>query len=174
MPGKVTSIFSLASFSSITAFSKAAFFISSVSSIFALASFTSCPTFGLSSGATSFIDLRTEVSSPFFPKKATLISFNLSSCSDASICPMASSMIFFNLSFISNTSFPIKFTFLLCNRVSYKEKTLCFATESFYISIYRIVLCPCCSLCNQGRHIPRYHPAFYDFYHKHLIAYNEC
>ena len=50
---------------------------------------TSWPTFGLSSGETSFIPFKIAVSSPFFPRYATRTSFNLSRPSDSSIRTLA-------------------------------------------------------------------------------------
>ena len=46
----------------------------------ALVSLTICPTFGLSSGATSFIPLSTAVSSPFLPRNLTRTSLSFSGC----------------------------------------------------------------------------------------------
>ena len=84
---------SAAIFASRSSFSRRVFVSSIMVSIFALASLTICPTFGRSSGATSFIPFSKEVSCPFLPRKFTLTS-------DCSIFSEASSRIACNVSLI--------------------------------------------------------------------------
>ena len=81
LDGSVTSITSAFSFSSRIAFSILVLDSSKSSSIAALVSFTSCPTFGRSSGATSFIPFNTAVSSPFLPRNFTRTSLSFSGTS---------------------------------------------------------------------------------------------
>ncbi len=101
LAGSVTSIVSFCIFASLTRSS--IFFLDSSStfSISALVSFTSCPTFGLSSGATSFIPFRISVKAPFLPSWLTRTSFSCSSVRLFSICLIASALICANFSFIS-------------------------------------------------------------------------
>ena len=93
----MTSFFS---FSARIAFSIFSLFSSRTASIAALVSFTICPTFGLSSGATSFIPFNTAVSSPFLPRNFTRTSFSFSGISADSIAFNASSLMFCSFSFI--------------------------------------------------------------------------
>ena len=98
--GIVTSIFSASYLFFKASASNFFIFSSRIVSIAERVSFTHCPTFGLSSGATSFIPFNTAVSSPFLPSTACLTSFNRSNPSDPSISAIAFSLICCNLSFI--------------------------------------------------------------------------
>ncbi len=98
--GRVTSISSLFICSSLKKRSIFFFASSNTFSNSALTSLTIWPTLGRSSGATSFMPFSTAVSSPFFPRKFTLTSFNFSSLSEECICFKASSFIRCNFSFI--------------------------------------------------------------------------
>ncbi len=109
MAGSVTSITSSFSFNSRSAASIFALVDSIKASMLALVSFTSCPTRGRSSGSTSFILFNTAVSSPFFPRKATLTSFSLPRPSEFSISRMAFALICSNFSFMM-----FSFFFYLC------------------------------------------------------------
>ena len=110
--GNVTSMTSCFIFSSRTASSSFCLDSSSSASILVLVSFTSCPTFGRSSGATSFMLFKIAVSSPFLPRYATRTSFSLSRPSDSSIRFLAASASSWSLSFIS------MFFFLLYHKIA--------------------------------------------------------
>ena len=100
LDGSVTSMTSAFIFSSRMAASIFTFVSSKSSSIAALVSLTNCPTFGRSSGATSFIPFNTAVNSPFFPRNFTRTSFSFSGISEALICSKACALICSSLSFI--------------------------------------------------------------------------
>ena len=93
LAGSVTSIVSFSSLASSAVASRFSFALFMASSMISLVSLTSAPTFGLSSFATSFIPFKTSVSSPFFPVKATLTSFNASRAPASLIASKALSLI---------------------------------------------------------------------------------
>ena len=101
--GIVTSIFSASYLFRSASASSFFIFSSMIVSMAVRVSLTHCPTFGRSSGATSFIPFNTAVSSPFFPSTAWRTSFRRSNPSDPSISAIAFSLICCNFSFISNS-----------------------------------------------------------------------
>ena len=74
--GKVTSIFSLASFNSNAFSANSAFRSSKLSLMNVFTSLTNLPNFGLSSGERSLAPFIISVSAPFLPKNLTLRSYN--------------------------------------------------------------------------------------------------
>ena len=107
LDGSVTSMTSFFICSSRIARSIFTFLSSITFSMASLVSLTIWPTFGLSSGATSFIPLSTAVSSPFLPRYFTRTSFNFSGRSACSIAFNASSLMLCNFSFILLSPFYI-------------------------------------------------------------------